>query len=87
MSSTQVDLRAVKPHNRESELSTALHRLPAGGALELISDVDPNLLRTQFTLPASIPITWGTHTQQDGAWHVRIVKNDAGGCCGGCACD
>jgi len=87
MSALQVDLRPVNPLNREATLATALQRLPAGGALELISDADPGILRTQLHLDPSLPLTWGDRREEDGAWRVRIVRTDATGCCGGCACD
>ena len=85
MSALQVDLRPVNPLHHEATLSSALQRLPAGGALELISDSDPEFLRTRLHLEPSLPLTWGEGKAEDGAWHVRIVRNDAAGCCGGCA--
>lgn len=85
MSALHVDLRPVNPLHHEATLSSALQRLPAGGALEVIIDSDPELLRTQLHLEPSVPLTWGAGRAEDGAWHVRIVRNDAAGCCGGCA--
>ncbi len=87
MSALHVDLRPVNPLHREATLSTALQNLPAGGALELISDSDPGILRTQLHLNPSLPLTWGDGKEEDGTWRVRIVRDDAHGCCGGCACD
>ncbi len=61
--------------------------LCARGALELISDSGPRILRTQLLLNPSLPLTWGDRKEDDGTWRVRIVRDDAHGCCGGCACD
>jgi uncharacterized protein (DUF2249 family) len=85
MSALHVDLRPVDPQLHESTLSSALKRLPAGGALELISDSEPGHLRPQLHLEPSLALTWGEQRKEDGAWRVRIVKTDAAGCCGGCA--
>ncbi len=85
MSALHVDLRLVNPLHYEATLSSALQRLPAGGALEVICDSDPALLRTRLHLEPSLPLTWGEGKAENGAWHVRIVRNDAAGCCGGCA--
>jgi len=87
MSTLQVDLRSVNLLDRATTLSSALQRLSAGGALELISDADPALLRPRLDLNPSLQLTWGEQSAEGGEWRVRIVRNDTQACCGGCAGD
>lgn len=87
MTGLLVDLREVQPQSHEPTLTDALHRLPAGGALELVSPTDPESLRKQMTISQKTHFTWGEGTQKDGAWRVRIVKDATEGCCGGCGGD
>ncbi len=70
MSALHVDLRPINPLHRDAALATALQQLPAGGALELISDADPGILRTQLHLNPSLPLTWGDRREEDGAWRA-----------------
>lgn len=84
MTGLRVDLRDVQPQRQDATLTDALHRLPAGGALELVSAVDIAVLRPQLSSGNSTSFTWGDSTQSDGAWRVRIVKDGSDGCCGGC---
>ena len=87
MSPTSLDLRGVPPLNRHALLAAAFQRLPAGGALELIADRDPQPLQTQFQLERKSQFSWQVIEQDGATWRVRVAKAGARDCCGGCTCN
>ena len=87
MPPTHLDLRGIAPPNMHPLLAAAFQRLPAGGALELIADRDPQPLQTQFQLERKSQFSWQIVEQDGQTWRVRIAKAGAQDCCGGCTCN
>ncbi len=82
---TSVDLRGIAPLDRHPLLASAFQRLPAGGAMELIDDQDPQALQQQFQIERHGQFTWQLLEQGGQAWRVRIAKTGQD-CCGHCTC-
>lgn len=80
---TEIDVRSIAPHERHARIFASFVALPAGAALELVNDHDPQPLYRQFKSDFHGQFTWDYVEQGPGTWRVRIGKQ-AGNCCGGC---
>ena len=87
MSAPSVGPRGVPPLNRRPVSAASFQRLPAGGAMEMIDDRDPQTLQTQCQLERKGQFTWQVVEQDGQTWRVRIAKTGAQDCCGGCTCN
>lgn len=87
MDPTSLDLRGVPATQRHALMAASFQRLPAGGALELIADADPQPLRTQLQLERKGQFGWELVAQEGQTWRVRVSKAGASDCCGGCTCN
>ena len=85
--STSLDLRGVPALQRHALVAARFDRLPAGGAIELIADADPQPLRTQLQLERKGTFAWHLLEQDGRTWRVRVAKAGASDCCGGCTCN
>jgi uncharacterized protein (DUF2249 family) len=87
MNRNSLDLRGVPALQRHALMAASFQRLPAGGALELIADADPQPLQTQLQLERKGQFSWELVEQDGQTWRVRIAKAGAQDCCGGCTCN
>lgn len=80
---TTIDVRTIAPHERHARIFSTFASLPAGAAIELVNDHDPQPLHRQFKSSFHGQFTWDYVEQGPATWRVRIGKA-AGNCCGGC---
>ena len=78
-----IDVRTIAPHERHARIFSAFAALPAGAALELVNDHDPQPLQQEFKSGFHGRFTWDYLEQGPATWRVRIAKT-TGNCCGGC---
>ncbi|HNU09750.1 MAG TPA: DUF2249 domain-containing protein [Rubrivivax sp.] len=90
---TQLDVRAIEPSQRHTQIFGQLDALREGQALQIVNDHDPKPLRYQLDARSPGQFQW-TYLQSGPAeWRVRISKLSAqarahieDGCCSGGAC-
>lgn len=80
---TTIDVRTIVPQERHGHIFSSFAALPAGAALELVNDHDPQPLYRQFKSDFHGQFTWDYIEQGPETWRVRIGK-EAGNCCGSC---
>lgn len=82
-----IDVRQVPPRERHALIFSTFDRLPAGGALELVNDHDPQPLRGQFDALMPGSYAWAYLESGPETWRVRISKKASGdSCCSGGGC-
>lgn len=85
-SAATIDVRTIVPRERHPLIFSTFQGLPQGAALELVNDHDPKPLYYQFEAQHPGRFTWQYLEQGPDLWRVRIAKESAGDCCGGCTC-
>ncbi len=88
-----IDLRTIAPRERHALVFGRVGALPAGQALQLVNDHDPQPLRVQLEAQASGQFEWAPLESGPAVWRVQITRVGiqpvpvaAGSCCSGGAC-
>jgi uncharacterized protein (DUF2249 family) len=80
----EIDARLIPGPQRHAQIFAAFAALPAGQALELITDHEPRPLRAEFIAQWGNQHDWQTLEQGPAQWRSRITRLAARGCCGSC---
>lgn len=87
-STPTVDVRSIPPRQRHPLIFSTFAGLPAGAAMELVNDHDPQPLHHQFAAEWPNAFDWQYLERGPEVWRVSIGKlarpHGAGSCCGSC---
>ena len=90
---TPLDLRAIAPRERHNRVLDGFAALQTGESLQLLSDHDPQPLRTQFERRCAGQFAWAALEAGPALWRVQLTRTGArpaastsDSCCSGGAC-
>ena len=88
---TEIDVRAIAPHQRHQQIFAQVDALRVGEALQIVNDHDPVPLRHQLEARAPGQLQWAYVQAGPDLWRVQVRKlqgaaDAEGSCCSGGAC-
>lgn len=86
---TLIDTRGMDAKLRRTQVFAAFDKLAVGERLEVVSEQEPQTLRSQFELEKARLFAWEALESGPAVWRVGVVKlKDQASrdhCCGACA--
>ena len=86
---TLIDTRSMDAKLRRTQVFAAFDKLAVGERLEVVSEQEPQTLRSQFELEKARLFAWEALESGPAVWRVGVVKlKDQASrdhCCGACA--